>query len=141
MRLIIRECVGYELEKEKSNTSEDFFNRSEVTFTEEAEERTLHVLYLRYFEEIRSEFMSSDQDPIFVHEGRDVNFKDVVALICLLKNPDLQHRKRLYINSKQEFAAYFQNVDFSKLPEVFMSIKQRKGYVVSSPQDFILQPN
>ena len=63
--MLIKECIGYELEKEKSNTSEDFFNRSEVTFIEDAEEKTLHVLYVRYFDEIFHEFTPYQQDPIF----------------------------------------------------------------------------
>lgn len=37
--MLINQSGGYELEKEKSNTSEDFFNRSEVTFVDEGEEK------------------------------------------------------------------------------------------------------
>ena len=63
--MLIKECMGYELEKEKSNTSEDFFNRSEVTFVEDGEVRTLHVLYLRYFDEFLHEFTPYQQDPVW----------------------------------------------------------------------------
>ncbi len=41
---------GEELQKSRSNTFEDYFNRSEVTYRDGGEERTLSVLYLRYFE-------------------------------------------------------------------------------------------
>ncbi|WP_026573343.1 hypothetical protein [Bacillus sp. UNC438CL73TsuS30] len=134
--MLINQCSGYELEKEKSNTSEDFFNRSEVTFEDEGEEKTLHVLYLRYFDEMFNEFTPYQQDPIF----DEVEFKDIVALVCLIKNPGLRHRKRVYINSKHEFAAYFQDIDFNKLPDIFQSLKQNKSYELKSPLAFIMQP-
>lgn len=138
--MLIKECKGYELEKEKSNTSEDFFNRSELTFVEDGVEKTLHVLYLRYFDEIFSEFTPFAQDPIFVVDGREVAFKDIVALVCLLKNPGLRSRKRLYINSRHEFATYFQEINYQKLPEIFQALKQKNGYELRSPLEFIMQP-
>jgi len=138
--LLIKECKGFELEKEKSNTSEDFFNRSEVTFVENGEEKTLHVLYVRYFDQIFSEFTPYQQDPVIVKEGIEVNFKEIVALVCLLKNPGLRSRKRLYINSKQDFAAYFQDINFNKLPEIILALKQNNGFELRSPLEFIMQP-
>jgi hypothetical protein len=140
IKLLIKECKGFELEKEQSNTSEDFFNRSEVTFTEDGEEKTLHVLYVRYFDEIIKEFTPYNQNPIMVQDGNEVQFKDIVALVCLLKNPGLRGRKRLYINSKYEFASYFQDINFDKLPEIFLALKQNKGYQLRSPLEFIMQP-
>ena len=140
INLIIKECKGFELEKEKSNTSEDFFNRSIVTFNEDGEEKTLHVLYVRYFDEVRHEFTPYEQDPIFVVQDHEIVFKDIVALVCLLKNPGLRSRKRLYINSKQEFATYFQDINFNKLPEIFLSLNQKREYELRSPLDFIMQP-
>ncbi|MBS4215804.1 MULTISPECIES: hypothetical protein [Neobacillus] len=139
--MLIKECKGYELEKEKSNTSEDFFNRSEITFMEDGTEKTLHVLYVRYFDTTFQEFTPFKQDPIFAQDGLEVSLKDIVALVCLLKNPGLRGRKRLYINSKQEFASYFQGINFEKLPEIFSSLKQQNGYQLRSPLEFILQPN
>ncbi|MEH7356012.1 hypothetical protein V7150_21000 [Neobacillus drentensis] len=138
--MLIKECKGFELEKEKSNTSEDFFNRSEVTFVENGEEKTLHVLYVRYFDQIFSEFTPYQQDPVIVKEGIEVNFKEIVALVCLLKNPGLRSRKRLYINSKQDFAAYFQDINFNKLPEIILALKQNNGFELRSPLEFIMQP-
>jgi hypothetical protein len=138
--LLIKDCKGIELEKEKSNTSEDFFNRSEVTFVEDGVEKTLHILYVRYFDEIRHEFSPYEQDPIFVQQGHETTFKDIVGLVCLLKNPGLRSRKRLYINSKQEFATYFQDINYNKLPEIFLSLNEKKEYELRSPLEFILQP-
>ncbi|MEH7075655.1 hypothetical protein [Neobacillus drentensis] len=138
--MIIKECKGFELEKEKSNTSEDFFNRSIVTLYEGGEERTLHVLYVRYFDEVRHEFTPYEQDPVFTLQDQEISFKDIVALVCLLKNPGLRSRKRLYINSKQEFASYFQDINFNKLPEIFLSLKEKREYELRSPLEFILQP-
>ena len=138
--MLIKECKGFELEKEKSNTSEDFFNRSIVTFNEDGEEKTLHVLYVRYFDEFFQEFTPYKQDPIFVQENNEVAFKDIVALVCLLKNPGLRDRKRLYINSKQDFAPYFQDINYNKLPEIFLALHQKKEYELHSPLEFIMQP-
>lgn len=139
--MLIKECIGYELEKEKSNTSEDFFNRSEVTFIEDGMEKTLHVLYVRYFDEVFNEFTPLAQNPIWKEGENEVLFRDIVALVCLIKNPGLRHRKRLYINSKHEFASYFQDIDFKKLPDIFLSLKQKKSFELRSPLEFILQPN
>lgn len=138
--MLIKECKGFELEKEKSNTSEDFFNRSEVTFVEDGEEKTLHVLYVRYFDQIISEFTPYQQDPVIVQEGNEVTFKEIVALVSLIKNPGLRNRKRLYINSKQEFASYFQDINFNKLPEIMLALKQNNGFELRSPLEFIMQP-
>ncbi|WP_042355735.1 hypothetical protein [Bacillus rubiinfantis] len=137
--MLITECKGYELEKEKSNTSEDFFNRSEVTFVVNGVERTLNVLYVRYFDEIFSEFTPFQQDPIISNDENEVSFKDIVALVCLLKKPELESRKRLYINSKQEFAAYFQGINVNKLQEIFMALGEKKGYELRSSCEFFLQ--
>lgn len=138
--MFIKECQGYELEKEKSNTSEDFFNRSEITFEEDGHEKTLHVLYVRYFDEFFPEFTPFKTNPLFKAGTREVDFKDIVALVCLLKNPGLRHRKRIYINSQTEFASYFQEVDFSKIPTIFEELENKKSYHLRSPLEFIVQP-
>jgi hypothetical protein len=135
----IIQCKGYELEKERPNTSEDFFNRSEVHFVENGEERTFHLLYVRYFDEIFSQFTPFSEDPIFNVGGRDVYFKDIVALVCLLKNPGFRNRKRSYINSEKEMAAYFNDVDFDKLPQIFQGI-ENGGFELKSSIEFIKQP-
>ena len=138
--MIIKQCNGYELEKEKSNTSEDFFNRSEITFEEDGVEKTLHVLYVRYFEDLLSEFTPFESNPIFSAGERAVELKDMVALVCLLKNPGFRHRKRVYINTQMEFASYFQDVDFSKLPAIFDALGSQKSYHLRSPLEYIVQP-
>lgn len=138
--MLLTLCKGYELEKEKPNTSEDFFNRSEVVFHENGEEKTLHVLYVRYFDEHLSEFTPYKEDPIFHVGTEEITFKDVVALICLLKNPGFRHRKRVYINTKAEFASYFQDIDYSKLPDIFNGLANSQGYELRSPLEFIVQP-
>lgn len=139
--MFIKDCKGYELEKEKSNTSEDFFNRSEVTFhDEDGTEKTLQVLYLRYFDEVKGEFTPFEEEPIFKAGARDVYFKDIVALVCLIKNPGFRHRKRVYINKQNEFSSVFQNVDFEKLPSIFEGLEKSNGYDLRSPLEFIVQP-
>lgn len=125
--MIIKQCRGYELEKSKKNTSEDFFNRSEVTFVDQGEERTFHVLYLRYFDEQMDKFTPFEQDPIFEAANREVNFKDIVAIACLLKNPEFKKRKRVYINTEKEFSALFQGLDFDHLTKLMRDIEEKQG--------------
>ncbi|MDP4083814.1 MAG: hypothetical protein Q8934_04270 [Bacillota bacterium] len=137
----IIQCAGYELEKAKSNTSEDFFNRSEITFVEDGVEKTLHVLYLRYFDQIFQEFVPFKEDPVFGEGDKSVYFKEIVALVCLLKNPGLRNQKRIYLNSKQDFVAYFRDIDYTKLPEIFNALKEQRPYELRSPLQFIVQPN
>lgn len=137
--MIIKKCTGYELEKERSNTSEDFFNRSELTFIDEGVEKTLHVLYLRYFDENFSEFVPFENDPLFQAEGKEVFFKDIVALVCMIKNPGLRNRKRLYLHTQKEFAEFFKGIDFSKVPEIFQSLEKKGSYELRSPLEFVLQ--
>ncbi|WLR49632.1 hypothetical protein LC040_09910 [Bacillus tianshenii] len=137
--MLIKSCEGYELEKEKPNTSEDFFNRSSITFEDEGEEKTLHVLYIRYFDEVFPEFTPYNGDPVFQVGDRDVTFKDLVALVCLIKNPGFRNRKRVYINTQEELARYFEGVQLEELPKVFESIKNG-GYDLRSPMTLLTQP-
>ncbi|MEH7441756.1 hypothetical protein V7201_05390 [Bacillus sp. JJ1122] len=138
--MLIKQCVGYELEKEKSNTSEDFFNRSEVTFVEDGKEKTLHVLYVRYFDELIGSITPFEADPPFKAGSSEVYLRDLVALAALLKNPGYRHRKRVYINVQREFADIFNGLDFNKLPEIIEGIEQKGAFEVRSPLDYIVQP-
>lgn len=138
--MIIKQCKGYELEKEQSNTSEDFFNRSEVTFIDNGSEKTVHVLYVRYFDELIDQFTPYNQDPIFRFGIHEASFKDIVAISCLLKNPGYRHRKRVYINSERDFADLFKSLDFNKLSEFFKQIVENGSCEVRSPLDYIVQP-
>ncbi|KIQ94411.1 hypothetical protein LH47_01529 [Anoxybacillus thermarum] len=134
-------CHGYELQKAQPNTSEDFFNRSEVTFVDDdGVERTLHVLYVRYFDERFFEWTPYEQDPVFQAGGKDVYFKDIVALVCLLVDPSLRTRKRVYISEEEELRRHFSSIDFAKLPEIFESLAKQQAYDVKSPLLFIAQP-
>lgn len=138
--MFIKNCSGYELEKEKSNTSEDFFNRSEVTFQEDGVEKKFQVLYLRYFDEVMGEFTPYQQDPLFQIGSRAVFFKDIVAIVCLIANPGFRHRKRVYFNSKNEFASFFKDVNYEKIKTIFEGLEQDNGYKLHSPLEFIQQP-
>lgn len=133
VKLFIKECKGYELEKALPNTSEDFFNRSEVTFLEDGNERTLSVLYVRYFEELKNEFTPFDQDPVFELGSTSVSFKDIVGVVCLMSHQSFKDRKRVYIHSQQEFASYFKDVDYDKLKIIFQSLAEGKGYELRFP--------
>lgn len=130
--MLIKEIKGYELEKAQPNTSEDFFNRSEVIFIDEGTEKTFHLLYVRYFDEIFSEFVPYGNDPLFTIGEKSYFFKDIIGLICMLKNPDLKKRKRVYISDKKELLDYCRGIDYDKLPQIVESIS-KGGYELQSP--------
>lgn len=137
--LFIKGCKGFELEKEKPNTSEDFFNSSELTYSEDGVEKTLNILYVRYFDEFITELTPYEADPIFKVASRDVYFRDIVALVCFLKNPGFRHRKRVYINSKAEFATYFQGIDYNKLKGIFQALEEKQSFELNSPLEYIFE--
>ncbi|MFV8829376.1 hypothetical protein [Alkalihalobacterium sp. APHAB7] len=109
--MIILKAEGIELEKEKPNTSEDFFNRSTVTYTDNGQEKELNVLYVRFFDEQSSEISPFKEDPILATNQREITFKDIVALVCLLQNPGNKEKKRVYINELKEMESLFRDVD------------------------------
>lgn len=108
-------CIGYELEKEKPNSPEDFFNRSIVTYRQNGKLKEFQVIYLRYFEEVlfKQENLSSVKELL-----TDYTIKDIFALICLLQNSRFQERKRLYINSESIFLNMFNNLPYNQLREI-----------------------
>ncbi|GGE54685.1 hypothetical protein [Priestia taiwanensis] len=131
--MIISNFAGYELEKAQPNTSEDFFNRSEVTYTLDGVEKTLYVLYVRFFDEKLTEFTPFTENPLFTLGEKEVTFKDVVALICLLKDPRLTERKRIYISEQDEFTPYFENVSLEELKGIAEQILNIGTYEAKTP--------
>jgi hypothetical protein len=121
--LIIKKSYGYELEKTKSNTFEDYFNRSEVLLEENGKEQVFKVLYLRYFEENLHEFTPFQSNPIFQLDGKDVELKDIVALACLIKYPSYRARKQLYISDKVEFARCLEGIDFDEILSILKELQ------------------
>jgi hypothetical protein len=139
--MIITECKGYELEKEKPNTSEDYFNRSEITYIEDGIEKNLHVLYVRYYEEQLNKYTPFEVNPVFQFDNNEIYLRDFVALVCLMKNPGLRHRKRLYINTDKEFQYYFQDINFEEIKELLSKITNKQRVEIKSPLQFIIQPS
>ncbi|MBD8070311.1 hypothetical protein [Bacillus sp. PS06] len=129
----IIECKGYELEKARSNTSEDFFNRSEVVYLDQNEEKTFHLLYVRYFDELLINAIPYDSETLFTVGSREVTIKDIVGLVCLLSNPSFRSRKRVYINTIEELLAYFKDVNYVRLTELFHSLENKQTYEVKDP--------
>lgn len=135
--MLVKACKGYELMKEKPNTSEDFFNRSEVVYEENGQEKTFQVLYVRFFDELIQEQISFHPESLFQNEDTGVSFKDIVAVCCLLSNPDLRGRKRLYINSIGEFSSYFKEIDLQSLSGLLESLARGKAYHIESPNSLL----
>ena len=137
--MLITACDGYELEKEKSNSPEDFFNRSVIQYIKDGSEKTLNVLYLRYFDEIAVSWTPYSGNPLFKTQKRDIYMADIMAMVCLIRDPNLSSQRRIYINSGDRLAAYFKDTNLSKLEEVFISIDQAKPYDMTGQWDFILK--
>lgn len=136
--MIIKDCRGYQLEKAQSNSPEDFFNQSEVTYIEDGEEKTFRVLYVRYFEEFVKEFTPYAANPLFTAGGKEIYLYDIAAIVCLLTTPDFRKRKRVYINQKREFASIFEGVNFERLPEIFEALQQKKEYKFAKDLELII---
>ncbi|PFL21802.1 hypothetical protein COJ07_08490 [Bacillus cereus] len=120
--MIIIGYAGYELEKAKPNTSEDFFNRSEVTYVLNNQEKTFSVLYVRYFEEILQEITPFEGNPVYKVEEQDVYLRDIVAIACLVNNKELRAQKRLYLNEVTDFQRYFDEGTVVKVQEILAEL-------------------
>lgn len=127
----ILECAGLELEKEKSNSPEDLFNRSTVRYKEGNEEKRFHVVYLRVFDELLRELTPFTENPLYKGMTRNFFFYDIVALACLMNDANLSRRKRLYLNSQEEFSAYFKNLDFDFLKQTIKCLDQGQSAIVN----------
>jgi len=122
--LFIYNCHGYELVKAQSNTSEDFFNRSEVEYEINGQKFVTSVLYVRFFEEQLPE-MSEIKSTTFYDNGNEtVELRDIVALAFIIKNPAYRGRKRIYINEINQFVNELEGVDFDQLVGYARGIKQ-----------------
>jgi hypothetical protein len=107
--LLIHHIEGKELEKEKPNTSEDFFNRSEASYDLNGEKHTFHLLYVRFFEEKLEDELTKDD--FWKSYLQTYKIRDLAALAALGKNEDYQKRKRVYINDFDEFRNLFIHSD------------------------------
>ncbi|WP_221565277.1 hypothetical protein [Alkalihalobacillus sp. TS-13] len=126
--MIITSINGEELEKSKSNSPEEFFNRSEVTFRDGKSEKTLAVLYVRYFDEKISELSSFETEELFEMDGRIIHLREIIALLALKTNPAYAKRHRVYINDEQQFAALFNGVDERSIQEIVNKIINEGRY-------------
>ncbi|AVP44340.1 MULTISPECIES: hypothetical protein [Bacillus cereus group] len=124
--MIIKGYVGYELEKTKPNTSEDFFNRSEVTYILNDKEKTFSVLYVRHFEEVLQEITPFEGNPVYKVEEQNIYLRDIVAICCLVKNRELRAQKRLYLNNMEEFQQYFDEGTVLKVQEILAELHKNK---------------
>ena len=116
----ILKCIGYELEKEKSNSPEDYFTRSSVTYKQNGKIKEFQIIYIRYFEEV---LLGQEEVMVRVEELlTDYTLKDIVALLFLLQNPSYQERKRVYINSETVFMQVFENSSFVQVKEILNKI-------------------
>ncbi|WJE54078.1 hypothetical protein QRE66_07465 [Bacillus cereus] len=124
--MVIIGYAGYELEKAQPNTSEDFFNRSEVTYILGEQEKTFSVLYVRYFEEILQEITPFEGNPVFKIEEQDIYLRDIVALACFVKNKELHGQKRVYINVIEDFQKYFDDKTVVKVQNIMAELHKNK---------------
>ncbi len=122
-RLKLKQCKGYELIKAQPNTSEDFFTRSEVTFYLDGEERTLHVLYVKFFEEQIRGLIPYSKEPLFRVGNREIYLRDIVALIYLLQHPQGKSRKRIFVNDQLQFSEYLKNANYDEIESMVRQLE------------------
>ncbi|MYL32688.1 hypothetical protein GLW08_17245 [Pontibacillus yanchengensis] len=130
-------CNGIELEKEKPNTSEDFFNQSEISYVDKGQEHSLRVLYVRYFETNLSQFTPFETDPILTLEYATFFLRDIVALVALIKYPEYKNRKRVYINHEDDFNVLFEGIKWDNLKQVLVTLSEGKRFDLESTLEFI----
>lgn len=123
--MIIKGYVGYELEKAKPNTSEDFLTDA-VTYILNGKEKTFSVLYVRYFEEVLQEITPFEGNPVYKVEEQNIYLRDIVAICCLVKDKELRAQKRLYLNNMEEFQQYFDEGTVSKVQEILAELHKNK---------------
>ncbi|WLD91878.1 hypothetical protein [Alkalihalobacillus sp. AL-G] len=124
--MIITSCKGQELEKSQSNSPEDFFNRSVVTYKVKAgKERSFSLLYLRYFEEKIAELTPFNEDPIFEINNQPVHLRDVIGLIALNKHPEYEERHRVYINEENQFADLFKGIEADEIQQMITHLYEK----------------
>ncbi|MEQ6376240.1 hypothetical protein RZN25_05305 [Bacillaceae bacterium S4-13-56] len=133
----IKQIHGYELDKEKSNSPEDFFNRSEVLLDIDGEDHVFSLLYVRYFDELRSEFTPFESDPIMIFGEKTVDLKDVVALIALIRNPEWKSRKKVYISELEDYKKIFKDIKWDSMQQLCMKIADGESYYLESNTSFI----
>lgn len=139
--MIIKNCEGFDLEKTSKQSPEDAFARSVVTFESDGREKTFHLLYLKYFADSTSEFTPFKTEPLFTSGNRAIHLRDIAALVFIIKNPDFQQRKRVYINDLNRFAEYFAGIAFNKLEELFEKLETTGSYEYKSSIRFLKQPS
>lgn len=122
--MFIQHIDGIELEKEKPNTSEDFFNRSEATFDISGITHTFHLLYVRYFEEKLQEELTH-QD-FWKNHLNTFKIREIAALAALSSNSAFLKRKRVYINDYEEFKNLFLKANEEFLTTELDRIKKNK---------------
>lgn len=106
---------GMELEKEKPNTSEDFFNRSEAVYGDGGREKTFQLLYVRYFEDMLAAKLGWDKDAVLEASGRTYGIKDIAALAVLMADEGNKNKRKAYINDFDEFAKLFTDDNVNKI--------------------------
>lgn len=119
--LLIHHIDGIELEKEKPNTSEDFFNRSEASYELNGEKHTFHLLYVRYFEEKMEDELT--QHHFWKQILQKYKIRQLAALAALSHNGSYLKRKRVYINDYEDFKSLFMNPDEKRLMNLLKSLQ------------------
>ncbi|KGP72191.1 hypothetical protein [Pontibacillus yanchengensis] len=130
-------CNGIELEKEKPNSPEDFFNQSEITYVDKGKEHSLRILYVRYFETNLSTLTPFETDPILTLEHATFYLRDIVALVALIKYPEYKNRNRVYINQEEDFNALFEGIHWDNLKSVCVTLSEGNRFDLESTLEFI----
>lgn len=97
-----------------------------MTYILNDKERTFSVLYVRYFEEVLLEITPFEGNPVCKVEEQDIYLRDIVAICCLVKENEHRMRKRLYLNTIEEFRQYFDEGTVVKVQEILAELHKNK---------------
>ncbi|WP_377888740.1 hypothetical protein [Alkalihalobacillus sp. R86527] len=109
----ITSVVGGQLEKDRSNSPEDSFSRSTVTYVIKGDEKTFSVLYPLFFEDRA------------VGEGlvnADESIQEMIGLCFFELFPE---RKRLYVSDEAEFLEALKKMDNVRIQEKLNEINTK----------------
>lgn len=97
-----------------------------MTYILEGQEKTFSVLYVRYFEEILQEITPFEGNPVFQIEEQDIYLRDIVALVCFIKNEEFRGQKRMYINIIEDFQKYFDTETVGRVQDIIVELHKNK---------------
>lgn len=135
--MLIKDCSGNWLEPSIKTSPEDAFIRSEVTYEANGKEKQFHLVYVGFFEEAIMEASPFENDPIFTIAGKEINLRDITALIALIQYPEYRQHKRVYIHDQEQFNHLFTNINFEAIKHSMETLQAQGHFQLDASIPFL----